>query len=79
MEHETVYGVVNKLIGDIVPIGNSNTDEIRLKNLIEMICLVDRLLSDIYNVAGFDERVEDSMKQAGTKARKFLSNLDEWK
>jgi len=71
----TNYDVIKKLIGPIQPIGESNTDEIRYKNLQETILVVDKLLADIWNVSGDSERVEASIKKAGKTAKQFLQDI----
>lgn len=73
-----VYEVVKKLIGDINPIGETNTDNERFENLKKMTDLVDRLLFDIDIVATENiKRPEYSMKRAGEFAGKFFKDLDE--
>ena len=68
------YEVVKKLIGDINPVGSTHVDEVRLDNLMDMIALVDRLMSDIAVVAENKDRAEHSMKVAGKHAHRFFAN-----
>ena len=71
----TNYDVVKKLLGDISPVGETNTDNDRYDNLKETIELVDSLLENIYEVSFFENRVEYSMKRSGELASKFLKGL----
>jgi len=72
----TNYDVVKKLIGAIDPIGETNTDKVRLENLKEMTILVDFLLADIYYLQRYEDSPQYSLKQAGEFASKFIRNLD---
>jgi len=67
--------VVRKLIGPVDPIGETQTDDIRSKNLGEMIDLVDRLITDIVKVASYKTRAEYSMNRSGKRASEFLDDL----
>ncbi len=73
----TNYNVVTKLIGPICPVGETNTDEARLKNLKDMIELTDRLLFDIGVAATFYDRHEVSVARAGKQAAQFLKDTKE--
>ena len=69
---------VKKIIGPIDPVGESNTDEKRYKNLNTLISLVwDLLYSINYVACNNKNRVESSMKQVGQKAESFLKNIHE--
>jgi hypothetical protein len=65
--------IVEKLIGEIKSIGESNTDEIRFENLVNMCNLVNNLIVEIDNMAYLNmNRKEASMNKAGQYAYKFL-------
>lgn len=71
-----IHDVVKKLIGKIEPIGETQEDERRFNNLKDMCDLVNKLVSDIDDVAfGNKNRHEHSMKNAGLYASKFLDDL----
>ncbi len=71
-----MYDVVNKLVGPIDPVGDSCVDHKRLENLEEMTDLVNRLLTDIDNIAMANKgRHEASMKKAGVHCDEFLTAL----
>ena len=72
-----IYDVVTKLIGPIMPIGETNTDEKRFENLQEMVSLVNELLDDIHSVTVHKTRGEWSMKHAGEYADKTLKEIGE--
>lgn len=74
MKHEVVKEVVEKLIGSVKPIGESNFDEKAFENLKELCELTDSLVSLIYDVAYNNKhRVEHSRNIAGNYAGEFLS------
>ena len=76
MSEINVYEVVKKLVGEINPVGETNTDKRRFENLKVMIDLVDELLLDISDM-GFRYRnnYQDSMKKASNSANNFLDNV----
>ena len=71
-----LYDVVMKLTGPVMPVGDSRQDEERLKNLVELCDLVDRLHTEIDEVAsmrGWDHMA--SVKKAKDYAGSFLTRL----
>ena len=71
-----IYEVVNKLIGRIEPIGETNADNRSLENLKEMTDLVDKLVSDIDRIASnYKNNHQYSMKEASNVANDFLDSL----
>jgi hypothetical protein len=76
MEKINIYGVVNKVIGNINPAGDASRDDIRLSNLVEMCELVELLVNDIRDVSKNKDRYEHSMKKSGEYADNFLKNLE---
>ena len=73
MERIDIYAVVQKIVGDTSPVGETNTDNMRFENLEDMIGLVGSLIGDIADVARFNkDRQEYSMSRAGEKAHSFL-------
>lgn len=67
--------IVQKLIGDINPTGESHLDKQRLDNLVVMCSLVEDLVYEISYVRREKDRYEHSMKIMGEYADKFLKNL----
>ena len=66
--------IVNKLIGNIAPSGQSHLDHDRLSNLKDMCDLVYELVDEIKEVSKDKDRHEDSMKKMGVYADNFLKN-----
>jgi len=75
MEIEIIKEVVDKLVGQIEPVGESYADERRYENLKKVCELTDLLLSDIDKVIGYKERIEYSMKRSGEYADKFFDRI----
>lgn len=61
----------------IVPVGETNEDNRRYKNLEERIDIIENLMYDIYRTATCKDRVEYSMKKAGKRADEFVKSLAE--
>jgi hypothetical protein len=70
-----ILEIVEKLIGEIEPIGVSEVDAKRLYNLFEIIELTEDLIERIRVVAKNKTRHEDSMKTAGNCDDKFLHRI----
>lgn len=68
------YEVVKKLIGEIEPVGETHADNARFQNLQEMTDLVDRLVSDIDEVAQQSRHHAFSIKRSGEHAYRFLTD-----
>jgi hypothetical protein len=71
----TLHEIVKKLVGEIDPVGETNTDNARFENLKTLTNLVDHLLGDIDRVAGKRIRHEYSMKRAGKFACDFFDQI----
>ncbi len=68
--------VVKKLIGNINPIGESNTDGKRLQNLEAMCIVCDNLTSEINEMVQRNKHSkEHSIKEAVRMGSKFLEDL----
>jgi hypothetical protein len=70
-----LYDVVMKLIGPVVPVGETKADEQRFENLKELTDLVDLLLTDIDTIAGDAGRPEFSIRRAGEHCARFLDQI----
>ncbi|MCK5609332.1 hypothetical protein KAR91_46090 [Candidatus Pacearchaeota archaeon] len=70
--------VIRKLIGPIIPVGESRADAQRFVNLVETIDIVDKLLVDIGRVSASKGRPEASMNKAGEHAMNFLEALKDY-
>jgi len=69
------YEIVTKLVGNINPVGETQVDDERFKNLQAMTELVDKLLSDIDRVAMLSSKPEYSISRAGKFAADFFDSL----
>lgn len=67
-----------QLNGEIEPIGESNTDNNRLVNLIKLEGVLDLLLEEMAEVCKYCDRPEASMSKAGKHAVKWVSTTKEW-
>lgn len=65
--------IVNKLIGPIRPVGESNTDAQRLENINEMCDLIEELTQQVMDVANdFKDSHEASVKEVQERANEFM-------
>lgn len=71
----TTFEIVMRLIGPIHPVGESNEDDERHKNLEDLCDLVINLMNEIKYVRDEKNRHEFSIKRAGERADKFLNYL----
>lgn len=67
--------IVKKLIGNINPVGKTETDDERFENLKQTCNLVSELLYDISIVSLKKDRGEFSIKRAGQYASDFLKGI----
>ena len=70
-----IHEVVKKLVGKIQPVGETNEDNQRFENLKVLTALVDKLLTDIDNVAMEKNRPEYSRNRAGKFASEFFDQM----
>lgn len=76
MDAKTIVEIVNKLVGDINPAGESHIDEVRFENLKIMCEVTESLLHAIDNVAYVNKKKhEASCKKAGIYAHDFIYNF----
>jgi hypothetical protein len=76
----TNHDVVNKLIGNIRPVGETNEDNKRLENLKEMCSLVESILYDIDDLIYRNKDAhEASIKRSVDYATKFMqTNVEQF-
>lgn len=71
---DIIEDIIDKLVGEIRPVGETNEDNKRFENLQAMCALANRLIIVIDNVGyDFKDRVEFSMKRASNYASKYLT------
>jgi hypothetical protein len=64
--------VVNKLVGPINPVGETNEDDVRFENLKQMTHLIDHLLFAIAIISKDKESELFSVRRAGLFADEFI-------
>lgn len=74
----TIKEILNKLIGSIFPIGETNTDDKRYKNLEKYCDLLNEMSFELMDVVRYNkDHYEGSRIKAGEKSFKVLKMLKE--
>lgn len=73
----TIIAIVDALIGETAPYGDTYVDHERMCNQQKLKELTNHLLDRLYLNAKYRNRVEYSMKQIGEDAAKFLGDMVE--
>ena len=74
---EQIYAIIEKLTGKIKPVGESNEDRNRLKNLETFIEVFQRMHIEIDDIAyRYSESPYASEKAIGEKASKHIDSMD---
>ena len=68
--------ILEKLMGDIEPIGETHHDDVAYANLLTYIEVATWFIERIYEVGQYIERPEFSMQRSGKEAIKYLSKLN---
>jgi hypothetical protein len=71
---ENIIDVVNELIGPTEPYGASEVDEVRLKNIVKLICLTSWCLDGILDAARYKDSPYFSMREIGERADKAVKD-----
>ena len=75
MNTETILEVINKLVGNIEPYGESHHDEIAYDNQEELIYIIQELIGALGANSRYKNRVEYSVKKIGKRAHDSLKDL----
>lgn len=75
---EKEYEIIKKILGEINPVGETNTDNERFENLKNTIFIAKNLIYDIEKVAQEKDYSEYSRSRAGKLAYEFRNNLTEF-
>jgi hypothetical protein len=67
--------IVNKLIGPVMPVGESHTDGDRFDNLLQLVELTEALINDLVQVASDKDSHMHSVKKAGEYADRALKEF----
>lgn len=70
-----IYDVVTKLVGPILPVGETNEDQRRLDNIKVLTNVVDRLLLHLNDAALHADRPQASMKAIGKYAKEYMDEV----
>ena len=73
--HE-ITKILEKLMGDIEPIGETHHDDMAYDNLPTYLDVATWFIERIYEVAECHDRPEWSMQRSGKEALKYLSKLN---
>lgn len=74
----TNHEIIKKLIGNVIPVGDSGKDARSFENLKSLLALAENLLFDIDDVANsFAGYNEASIVKARDEAKKFLTRMAE--
>lgn len=77
METQIIIEVLNKLIGEIEPQGETNIDNKRFQNLKTLSGVLEYFTYKIHEVSRHKDRAELSMKRAGIFASEYIKeNLE---
>lgn len=78
----TISDIVEELVGNFEPIGETNYDEKCYENIQTMDLVITDLLDDIQLMIPYKDRYEESMKVIGEYAVDFVKGLklkaEEW-
>lgn len=77
MKDYDLVEIVEKLIGEIKPTGDSGMDFDILHNQRELIMLIDYLTDNLCDNIYYSNRVEGSMKKIGEEAKNSIMELIE--
>ena len=69
--------IIRKIIGRVMPVGETHEDEKRLSNLKEMVFVLHELMDEIFEIAYLIDRPEASLCIAANEARKFIAEIQE--
>ena len=75
MNSETILEVINRLVGDIEPYGESHHDEIAYDNQEELIYIIQELIDALGANSRYKNRVQYSVKEIGERAYDSLKDL----
>ena len=70
--------IIMELIGEIEPVGETNTDDKRFDNLLRLQNTVDILLDEIYYVTPYIGKYAYSMHRSGKQAVSWMQEKQEW-
>lgn len=75
MESEIIIEIIDRLIGDYEPYGETNHDKKSNDNLITLCDVVEHYIDRIYLLRKNKNRVEYSIRASGLFAEEFFENI----
>ena len=75
IESETIVRIIDSLNGNVIPVGETNTDNKRFDNLKALEEIIDCLLDDIQMLIPNRNSYEYSVKRAGNEAVEYLQEV----
>ena len=78
LTEEELWKVVDNLIGDIEPIGETNHDNLSFEQLNLAMFLVDRYIDIFAGMLEYRSRPEYSVKRSGDAVLEYIKDLREW-
>jgi len=77
MNAQNIIEVIDKLVGRISPVGETNTDNERFENLETLCEVLNHYHAELVWLRRYEESYEYSVKRAGERARKFIKFIHE--
>lgn len=74
---DEVADIVMRLIGEIEPVGETYTDDVRYNHLILLLNTLDVLIDEVRFILPNIDRHEYSMNRAGQQANKWIKDKHE--
>lgn len=71
---DEVADIVFKIVGEIEPVGETNTDNVRFSNLQTLHNTLDILIDEVTFVLPCEDRYEYSMRRAGKEVRYWIKD-----
>lgn len=78
LSNQQIADLIMSFIGEIEPVGETNTDDRRYHNLSTLTQTIDCLLDEIYWLCPYTTNDERSMQRAGKKAERWLDEKRYW-
>lgn len=78
MKSEVIIEVIDKLVGSIEPYGSTQIDEERLKNLENLLEVMDEYIKEIIDVIKYRNRYEYSILAIANRAYDWLVDLRDY-
>ncbi len=78
MNEEVIIDVIDRLIGDYKPYGETNHDSESNDNLNVLCNVVAYYIAELYNITKNTKRVEYSIKESGVIADDFFYQMSDY-